>query len=237
MSEILQAPTVIELEALGDDADKAFMMGLLLIRLYEHRRAAHASALAAAASEGKPPPQPGRLRHIVVVEEAHRLLGSERKQTDAWTADPKGAFVDTFSQMLSEVRAYGQAIVVADQVPVRLAPDVLKNTNLKIGHRLVAGDDREAMAAAMSMSEEQSAQLAVLPPGRAAVFSEGDYTPVMVQVPQAKDNSTTAAIDDAAVGRAMQTWRNDPAVSQWFATSAACRGTCPDLRACRDAVP
>ncbi|RUP04388.1 MAG: ATP-binding protein [Mycobacterium sp.] len=236
MEEILRHPTVIELEGLGDDADKAFMMGLILIRLYEHRRAAHAAALTAAARKGKPPPQPGRLRHIVVVEESHRLLGSERKQSDAWTADPKGAFVDAFSQMLSEVRAYGQSIVVADQVPVRLAPDVIKNTNLKIGHRLVAGDDRDAMAKAMSMNEEQSAQLAVLPPGRAAVFSEGDHTPVIVQVPQAKDQATDAAIDDAAVARAMSRWRDDPVVGQWFASSAVCHGACRDPRACRMAT-
>jgi hypothetical protein len=235
MGEILQRPTVIELEGLGDDADKAFMMGLLLIRLYEHRRATHAAALAAAATEGRPPPPPGRLSHIVVIEEAHRLLGSERKQTDAWTADPKGAFVDTFGQMLSEVRAYGQGIIVADQVPVRLAPDVLKNTNLKIAHRLVAGDDREAMATAMSMSADQAGQLAVLPPGRAALFSEGDHAPVIVQVPQAKDHSASAAIDDSAVARAMRTWRDNPAVGQWFATAASCRGACPDARACRAA--
>jgi len=236
MAEILRQPTIIELEALGDDADKAFMMGLLLIRLYEHRRAAHAAALAAAAKRNKPAPPPGRLRHIVVIEEAHRLLGSERKQTDAWTADPKGAFVDAFSQMLSEVRAYGQGIIIADQVPVRLAPDVIKNTNLKIAHRLVAGDDRETMAKAMSMKEEQAAQLAVLPTGRVAVFSEGDQTPVIVQVPQAKDRSTTVAIDDAAVATAMRTWRRDPAVSKVLTISVACRGACANPQACREAT-
>lgn len=236
MDELLRQPTIIELEALGDDADKAFIMGLLLIRLYEHRRATHAAGLAAAAKQGKPAPQPGRLRHLVVVEEAHRLLGSERKQTDAWTADPKGAFVDTFSQMLSEVRAYGQGIVIADQVPVRLAPDVIKNTNLKIAHRLVAGDDRETMAKAMSMKEEQSAQLAVLPTGRVAVFSEGDHMPVIVQVPQAKDRSISVAIDDAAVANAMRAWRRNPEVAKFFAASVACRGACTDPQVCRDAT-
>lgn len=233
MAEILRKPTVIELESLGDDADKAFVMGLLLIRLYEHRRAAHAAATSTAARAGAPPPAPGRLRHLVVVEEAHRLLGSERKQTDAWTADPKGAFVDTFCQMLSEVRAYGQGIVVADQVPVRLAPDVLKNTNLKIAHRLVVGDDREAMAKAMAMTTEQSNELTIMPPGRAAVFSEGDHTPVIVQVPKSKDNSTHAAIDDSAVSEAMAKWRSDPSVQAWFTASVACRGACRNAIACK----
>ncbi|MGW1740155.1 ATP-binding protein [Nocardia sp. NPDC001965] len=236
MGEILRRPTVIELEGIGDDADKAFLMGLLLTRLYEHRRAENAAALAAAAKEGRPPPQPGILRHIVVVEEAHRLLGSERKLTDAWHADPEGAFVDTFGQILSEVRAYGQGIVVADQVPVRLAPDVIKNTNLKVVHRLVSGDDRAAMATAMAMDKEQAAALSVFPPGRAAVFSEGDHTPVIVQVPRAKDLSETAAVDDDAVAAAMRIWRNEPTVGRWFAASTACQGACHDQRACREAT-
>ena len=236
MGEILRWPTVIELEGLGDDADKAFMMGLLLTRLYEHRRAEHAAALAAAAAQGRPAPPTGRLRHVVVVEEAHRLLGAERKQTGAWHADPEGAFVDTFGQMLSEVRAYGQGMVVADQVPVRLAPDVLKNTNLKVAHRIVAGDDRAAMATAMSMSQQQAMQLAVLPPGRAAVFSEGDHTAVVVQVPRAKDQPDAPAIDDAAVAGAMRAWREDSEVNRWFAASVACHGACPGPQACREMV-
>jgi hypothetical protein len=235
MGELLSAPTVLELEGLGDDADKAFVMGLVLTRLYEHRRAEHAAALSASAQDGHPPGPSGLLRHIVVVEEAHRLLTASKKATDAWTADPQGAFSDTFSQMLAEVRAYGQCVVVADQVPVRLAPDVLKNTNLKVIHRLVAGDDRAAVAAAMSMSESQSQQLSVLPPGRAAVFSEGDHTPVMVQVPLAKDRPNARAIDDLAVAASMDRWRTGPDVAKWYAASATCPDVCQDVEVCRTA--
>lgn len=233
MAELLKAPTIIELEGLGDDADKAFVMGLLLTRLYEHRRAEHARKLAVHARAGRPLPTSSPLSHIVVVEEAHRLLSSARKTTDAWHADPQGAFVDTFSQMLAEVRAYGQAIVVADQVPVRLAPDVLKNTNLKVVHRTVAGDDRDAMAAAMSMTSDQSRELAMLTPGQAAVFSEGDHMPAIVQIPKAKDTRQTQAIDDAAVAAAMASWRAAPAVAAWFRASRGCVKACQDPRLCQ----
>jgi hypothetical protein len=235
MGELLSAPTILELEALGDDADKAFVMGLVLTRLYEHRRAEHAAALTTSAHAGQPPPPSGRLRHIVVVEEAHRLLTASKKATDAWTADPKGAFSDTFGQMLAEVRAYGQGVVIADQVPIRLAPDVLKNTNLKVVHRLVAGDDRGAVAGAMSMSESQSNQLSVLPPGRAAVFSEGDHTPVIVQVPRAKDRPDGRIVDDAAVVASMDRWRTNPPVARWYAASGACAEVCRDVAVCRAA--
>ena len=232
MGELLRAPTVIELEGLGDDDDKAFVMGLLLTRLYEHRRAEQAGELERRARAGQPLTS-APLRHIVVVEEAHRLLSAARKATDAWTADPQGAFTDTFSQMLAEVRAYGQAIIVADQVPVRLAPDVIKNTNLKIVHRLVAGDDRAAVAAAMSMSPEQSQQLTMLTPGRAAVFSEGDHTPVIVAVPQVKDAAETPAVDDITVAAAMAAWQADPVVAAWFTAGRGCTAACQDQALCQ----
>lgn len=235
MSELLRGPTVIELEGIGDDGDKAFIMGLLLVRLYEHRRAENTASLTAAAAAGRPAAPGNPLLHLVVVEEAHRLLAGAKKQTDSWNADPKGAFSEAFSQMLSEVRAYGQGIVISDQVPVRLSPDVIKNTNLKIAHRLVAGDDREAMAAAMSMNPEQSMVLATLPRGRAAVFSEGDHTPVIVAIPKTKDLGVGVAVDDNRVALAMQQWRASPRIASYFQGSQFCAGVCPSPAECRAA--
>lgn len=235
MAELLAGPTIIELEALGDDGDKAFVMGLLLVRLYEHRRAEHAARLAAAAAAGQAAPPVGRLAHIVVLEEAHRLLAMSNKPVDAWHADPQGAFADAFSQMLSEVRAYGQAMVIADQVPVRLAADVLKNTNLKIAHRLVAAEDRVAMAGAMSMDTEQAVALSTLPRGQAAVFSEGDHTPLIVAVRKAKDQAAARAIDDRAVGDAMAAWRSRPEREALFACPAYCSDVCRSPVVCRRA--
>ena len=169
---LLSQPTVIELEAMGDEGDKAFVAGLLLIRLVEHRRA-----------QG----QAKGLLHLLVIEEAHRLLGNVPTATSEHTANPRGHAVETFSNLLSEIRAYGQGVVVADQVPVRLAPDVMKNTNLKIAHRIVSTDDRLAMGGTMAMTPKQTAALTSLGIGRAAVFSSGDDAPLVVQVPAVKD--------------------------------------------------
>ena len=47
--------------------------------------------------------------------------------------------------LLAEVRAYGQGIMIVDQIPTKLAPDVIKNTGLKIAHRIVSGDDRAVL--------------------------------------------------------------------------------------------
>lgn len=194
MAELLSRPTVLELESLGDDDDKALVMGLLLVNLFEFRRATGpASGLA----------------HLVVVEEAHRLVANTGGPGGEHQGDPRGKLVELFSQMLSEVRAYGQGFLIADQVPVRLAPDVIKNTNLKIAHRLVANDDREAMSGAMAMDDVQSTALAALPPGQAAVFSEGDDMPVIVQVALAKDAPGAHPPSDEAIRNHMRPYLPD----------------------------
>jgi hypothetical protein len=89
-------------------------------------------------------------------------------------------------------------VLVADQVPTKLLPDVLKNTGLKIAHRTVAADDRGALAGAMAMDEDQAQALTALPAGRAVVFGEGDDAGVLVAVPAPSDASVPTDADVAA---------------------------------------
>jgi len=175
MDVLLSGNTIIELEGIGDDDDKAFIIGLLLIRLAEYRRAKGES---------------DKLEHLLIIEEAHRLLANVGMHGREEEANPRGKAVETFVNLLSEIRAYGQGIVIADQVPVKLAPDVIKNTNIKIAHRIVAQDDRIVLAGAMSMNDQQGQSLANLQKGEAAVYSDGDDAPVLVRVPAAKGNDT-----------------------------------------------
>ena len=167
--QLFDGRVVLELESLGDEDDKAFVMGLVLLRLAEHRRL-----------QG---PYDG-LRHLMVFEEAHRLLSASH--AGGSEPDPKAKAVESFTNLLAEVRSYGQGIVVADQVPSRLAPEIVKNSNLKIMHRLVARDDREVVGASMNMTAAQVRSLATLPRGRAAVFAEGDDAPFLVQITDSK---------------------------------------------------
>ncbi|MFB7112679.1 ATP-binding protein [Streptomyces sp. NPDC056291] len=180
---LLGRPTVLELEGMGDDDDKAFMMGLLMTRLAEYRRTQ-------GGADG--------LLHFLVIEEAHRLLANTaRGQSGGETeADVKGKAVETFVNLLSEIRAYGQGVVVVDQVPTKLAPDVLKNTNLKLAHRVVAGDDREVLGDTMVMTSHQDVALAMLPVGRAAVFTDGEDAPLLLQVPATKGSGTWPTNDE-----------------------------------------
>jgi hypothetical protein len=170
-ASLLRANVVLEIEDVGDDADKAFLMGTVLIRLAEHLRLTHRAGTRA----------PG-LAHLTVVEEAHRLLRRSEPHGSPGGAGAAGHAVELFAGLLAEIRAYGEGLVIAEQIPARLVPDVIKNTAVKITHRLPAADDREAVGATMNATPAQSRYLVTLPPGQAAVFSDGMDFPVLVQI-------------------------------------------------------
>ena len=182
---LLRKNVVLELEDVGDDADKAFLMGAVLIGLVEHLRLAH-----------RPGTGPA-LRHLTVIEEAHRLLRRPG------TAGAASHAVELFAGLLAEVRAYGEGLVIAEQIPARLVPDVIKNTAIKIVHRLPAADDRDAVGATINATPAQSRYLVTLPPGRAAAFADGMDFPVLIQVKDGtrRERARPAASDPRALVR------------------------------------
>ncbi|MEV1003640.1 ATP-binding protein [Nonomuraea sp. NPDC050202] len=162
---LLERQVVLAIEDVANDEDKAFLMGTLIIRIVEHLRMRARRERSA------------ELRHVIVIEEAHRLLrdrGHGRASTHA---------VELLAGMLAEIRAYGEGIVVAEQIPTKLVSDVVKNTALKVVHRLPAEDDRQLVGAAMNLSDEQSRHVVSLQPGSAAVFADGMDRPLRVRVP------------------------------------------------------
>lgn len=169
MDYLLSGPTVLEFAAMGNDEDKAFILGAMLLHLAEHRRSAG--------------PADNSLRHVTVIEEAHRLLAAVPQNLPAEEANARGKAVESFTNLLAEVRAYGEGIVVVDQIPTKLACDVLKNTNLKVVHRLVAEDERRRVGGCMNMSEKQMRHLSTLRCGQAVVFAEGCPSAYLVCVP------------------------------------------------------
>jgi uncharacterized protein len=184
-AQLLDRNVVLEIEDAGDDRDKAFLMGSVLIRLTEHLRLRHRA-------EGPAPP---RLRHLTVIEEAHRLL---RQPPPGAGNGPAAQATEMFADLLAEVRAYGEGLIVAEQIPAKLIPDVIKNTAVKIVHRLPAADDRDAVGATMNLTAAQSQYLVTLTPGEAAVFTDGMDYPLLARMPDGTAAETTSPADTAA---------------------------------------
>lgn len=171
IEQILSRPAILELEDLGDDDTKSFVIGILLVQLYEYRKSYMSSGSKL-------------LQHILMVEEAHRLLKVVPQSGEGGNSRAKS--VEFFCNMLAEIRTYGQGILIADQIPTKIAVDSIKNTNLKIVHRTVAKEDREMMGHAMNMSDEQIEYLSSLKRGYAAVYAEGDNRPKCIKFPIVK---------------------------------------------------
>ncbi len=200
IGELIRRNVVLAIEDVANDEDKAFLMGTLIIRLVEHLRlrARHE--------------RPAGLRHVIVIEEAHRLLRNRGTEERAGSHA-----VELFAGMLAEIRAYGEGIVVAEQIPAKLVPDVVKNTALKIVHRLPAHDDRQVVGAAMNLDDEQSRQVVSLPPGMAAVFADGMDRPLRIRVP---------------LGEGSERVLDNPPPPLLGRRSAACGPRCAAGRAC-----
>ncbi len=173
LDELFKKPCLLELKQIVSDDEKAFIIGLIIIRLLEHLERSRTTR-----------PSNG-LRHVTFIEEAHRLLRNVSEHATEDTANPRGKGVEVFANILAEVRAFGEGIVILEQIPSKLTPDAIKNTNLKVVHRMVAKDERECLGAAMRAEPQQTAYFGVLDAGEAVVFAEGMNTPALISVPLA----------------------------------------------------
>ena len=185
---LLDGNVVLEIEDAGDDRDKAFLMGAVLIRLTEHLRLRQRAEGRNAASG---------LRHLTVIEEAHRLL---RQPPPGADAGPAAQAVEMFADLLAEVRAYGEGLVIVEQIPAKLIPDAIKNTAVKIVHRLPALDDREAVGATMNLTGGQSQYLVTLSPGDAAVHADGMDYPLLARMPDGRAREAARPAVTASAG-------------------------------------
>jgi len=178
VAEVLRRNLVFELETVTNDQDKAFVMGAILIRIYEQLLLEEKERFKR--DRGKAP-----FRHITVIEEAHRLLRNVVGDS------PAAHSLELFASLLAEVRAYGEGLVVAEQIPSKLIPDVIKNTALKVVHRLPAADDRLAVGATMNLSDVQSQYVVSLEPGVGAIFTDGMDRPVLGRIPKVEEERET----------------------------------------------
>ncbi len=168
--EWLNQPALIELEAMG--SGPANFLSLLLSTLIRETLKITPNA------DGK------ELRHVIFFEEAHNLIGPVASEVTGEDADPKMAATAFVVKMLAEVRALREGIVIADQLPTVMAPEVIKNTGLKIGHRITAEDDRSLLGGTMSANGTQLEQMATFLPGESLITFEGLLRPFKAQICQ-----------------------------------------------------
>ena len=181
--KLLDKRVVFELEEIRNGNEKSLVMGFILSNFIEAIKANFKTS------------QDHSLKHILLIEEAHRLL-SKYESGDSLN---KKQGVEVFADMLAEIRKYGECLMIADQTPNKLIPEVLKNTNTKIVHRIFAADDKKAIANTMALEEEQAEFLSKLNTGSAIVFSGGFNKAVAVQMKQLSNTTSNEFISEEII--------------------------------------
>lgn len=167
--ELFDANVIVDLSDVGSEETVSLLMGVLIVRLREWRGVSCQ-------------PNSVRLRHVMVLEEAHNIFPRTTSTRDEGGETVAGKSVRMLAKCMAEMRGYGQGIIVADQSPGEVDASSIRNTATKIVMRLPEQTDQDAMGGSLSLTDEQRRELARLP-GRVALVYQADWTePVLIQV-------------------------------------------------------
>ena len=213
--DLLNQPVVLELRGIGDDDEKAFLMALVFIMLYECSQKRGVG---------------GDIQHVTLIEEAHRLLRNVPTSMSAELANPRGKTVEMFTDMMAEMRAHGEGFIIVDQMPSKLVPDVVKGSNLKIIHRLLAEDDRLATGRAMGLKDDQIAFLPSLEQGQAVMHSEEMEDACLVRIDLVEDLLAKKSSEEDLIkrmqDRSKMFYEGHTDLLRRFATCSICDAPC-----------
>lgn len=176
--ELFEHNVIVDLSRVGSMETKALLMGILILKLQEHRMAQR--------SEGKNQPNSG-LSHITVLEEAHNLLRRTSFEQTQDSSNLQGKSVEMLSNAIAELRSFGEGFIIADQAPGLLDMAVIRNTNTKIIMRLPDEGDRQLVGKAAGLNDDQIAELSKLETGVAAVYQNEWLEPVLCKVEEFAD--------------------------------------------------
>lgn len=195
--EWLKTPAIVELETMG--RGPANFMTLMLCSLIRECLKVNSAF------------DKDKTRHVIIIEEAHNLIGEESEEKSGIDANPKTAATAFIVKMLAEVRALRESVFIADQLPTAMAEEVIKNTGLKIGLRLTAMDDRQLLCNSMSANSSQIEEMGNFKVGEALISYEGLQRPFKMRI-----NEYCGNIKDKEEKIRLTTPKNDAELIQHF---------------------
>ncbi len=166
-SVLFDENTVVDLSRVGAMETKSLIMGLIVLKLTEHRMANSSRANS-------------ELKHITVLEEAHNLL--KRSSGESAGRNLVGKSVEMICNSIAEMRTYGEGFIIVDQSPTAIDVAAIKNTNTKIIMRLPERNDCEAVGNAAGLNEDQKKEISKLETGVAVVMQNNWLEAVLARV-------------------------------------------------------
>ena len=155
VDELLDKVLSVELGHIRDIQTRTVFVDILLKMVYEYRVSRR-----------------GKMEHLLVVEEARNVAPARREE------DPPSVG----ERMISELRKFGEAIVFVAQFPTQVASEVIKNSGVRIIHRVSWAEDLKLIGEALNLNKEQLAHVSSLGVGEAVVSLTRLQNPILVQV-------------------------------------------------------
>jgi hypothetical protein len=169
IDHLMKVPAIIELDRLAQDP-KCLLTLFLLSSIREYLKTA---------------PKTGNFpRYVIIIEEAHNIVSRNSQASPSPDiADPKALATETICRMLLEFRGLGVGVVIVDQHPTLVAPEVIKATTSKLAFTQVDQRDRDELGASMLFGPMEIEEIARIAPGEAFFFTEGYHKPRRVKTP------------------------------------------------------
>ena len=172
-STLFDENTIVDLSRVGSSETKSLIMGILILKLTEHRMAN--------ANRGN-----SMLKHLTVLEEAHNILKNSKNIQSTAGNNVVSKSVEMIVNSIAEMRTYGEGFVIVDQSPTSVDIAAIKNTNTKIIMRLPEEDDCKIAGHSVSLSKQQIDELSKLETGVAVVMQNNWSEPVLAKIAESK---------------------------------------------------
>lgn len=172
LDQLMTKPIIFELGGLNQEEQSLFSL-FILVLVFEYVRTQRVGKFQARQRDDGTFERPTDLdlRHVILVEEAHNMLG--KPQVSGEETSSKTQVIDKFAQIMREMRATGEGVIVVDQSPAALAQSIVDATNLKLMHRLPSPDDREYLGRAMCLTEGEAQLSGIFSPGECFYYVPG----------------------------------------------------------------
>jgi DNA helicase HerA-like ATPase len=155
VDELLDKVLCVELGHIRDTQTRSVFVDILLKVIYEYRMS-----------------RKGKMEHLLVIEEARNIAPARREEDPPTVGE----------RMVSELRKFGEAMVFVAQFPTQVASEVIKNSGVRIIHRVSWAEDLKLIGEALNLSKEQLAHVSNLGVGEAIVSLTRLQQPILIQV-------------------------------------------------------
>lgn len=154
-AEMIDQPTLIEMDAIDNPGQKALIMSIIIVNLMLSIRARNLTN--------------GEFKNAIMIDEAHLLLGQHLVAANEESAKSSQSAVQLLQNLVVTIRAYGTCLIFSDQSARKMTEEIVDNCNFKLLFHLENLEDRRMLAHAIGLSERMTEDVRQLSPGEAYI--------------------------------------------------------------------